>query len=76
MPTGRKPKNYVEMKTSIPPEMNDALDSFVSWTGVAKASLIRVALANELVRLGLLPSHPPIPLAVTTRESTPTTGRS
>lgn len=67
MPRGPKPKGYVPLHTSVPPEIDRALDSFTATTGVAKASLIRVALANELVRLNLLPAYPHMPLAATTR---------
>ncbi|NRD08412.1 ribbon-helix-helix domain-containing protein [Rathayibacter agropyri] len=69
MPTGRPPKNYVPLRSSIPPEMDEALDAFVAATGLAKASLIRSALAEKLVELNLLPSHPSIPLALTTRST-------
>lgn len=66
MPRGPKPKGYIPLHTSVPPEIDNALDAFVEATGVAKASLVRVALANELVRLNLLPAELSIPLAVTT----------
>ncbi|SMH30675.1 hypothetical protein SAMN06295885_0461 [Rathayibacter oskolensis] len=67
MPTGRPPKNYVTVRASIPTEMDKALDAFVAATGLAKASLIRIALAEKLVALNLLPDHPPIPLSLTSR---------
>ncbi|MWV57430.1 hypothetical protein [Rathayibacter sp. VKM Ac-2754] len=44
-----------------------ALDAFVAATGLAKASLIRIALAEKLVALNLLPSLPHMPLAATTQ---------
>ncbi|WKK71565.1 hypothetical protein Q0F99_19940 [Rathayibacter oskolensis] len=50
--------------------MDAALDAFVAATGLAKASLIRIALAEKLVALNLLPAHPEMPLAATTRSDT------
>jgi hypothetical protein len=57
MPRVPKLKGFVPLHTSIPSEINKAIDIFAATTGISKASLIRSALANELVRLGCLPDY-------------------
>lgn len=56
---GRKPGDLVRLDAKITAELDRALNELVLATGVAKASLVRAALAQYLAAHGALPpGHP------------------
>lgn len=50
-----KATKVVKLLTSIPVDLNDALDAIVTVTGVSKASTVSAALALYVSQLGFLP---------------------
>ncbi len=52
---GPQPREWVELRALITPELNTMLDKVVRSTGVAKAALVRDALAKYGEALGYMP---------------------
>lgn len=52
---GPQPREWVELRTLITPELNTMLDKVVRSTGIAKAALVRDALAKYGEALGYMP---------------------
>lgn len=46
--------NTAELRTTIPPEFERALDQLVELSGVAKATFVRQALGDMLSAMGLV----------------------
>lgn len=57
-PVGRPSHQLVEIaKLNVPPEMAEALRYLAEFTGVSVREICRVAVAEHLGRLGLLPGQ-------------------
>ena len=56
---GPKPGDLVRLDTKITRSLDGALDELVTVTGIAKASLVRLALAQYLAAQGALPPEHP-----------------
>jgi hypothetical protein len=47
-------QSEAELRTTVPPEVSNALDLMVRLGGVSKATIVRVALVDHLTTLGVL----------------------
>ncbi|MBF4604715.1 hypothetical protein [Curtobacterium sp. VKM Ac-2884] len=47
-------QSEAELRTTVPPEVIEALDLMVRVGGISKATLVRVALVDHLTTLGVL----------------------
>lgn len=47
-------QSEAELRTTVPPEVSDALDLMVRLGGISKATIVRVALIDHLTVAGVL----------------------
>ena len=47
-------QSEAELRTTVPPEVIDALDLMVRIGGISKATMVRIALVDHLTKLGVL----------------------
>lgn len=67
---GPQPLGNVELRTTVPRSVDDALTVLVALTGTAKATIVRQALIEKFASVGLV--HPDAPSAI---KPTRTSGR-
>jgi len=65
-----RPQSEVELRTTVPTEVVDALDLMVRLDGISKATIVRIALVDHLTTLGVL-----FPEVAQTLRPTKTRGR-
>lgn len=63
-------QSEAELRTTVPPELIDALDLMVRLGGISKATIVRTALVDHLMTLGVL-----FPEVAETLRPTKTRGR-
>lgn len=63
-------QSEAELRTTVPPEVIDALDLMVRLGGISKATIVRTALVDHLTTLGVL-----FPEVARTLRPTKTRGR-
>lgn len=63
-------QSEAELRTTVPPEVIDALDLMVRLGGISKATIVRAALVDHLTTLGVL-----FPEVAETLSPTKTRGR-
>ncbi|WP_336629667.1 MULTISPECIES: CopG family transcriptional regulator [unclassified Microbacterium] len=50
-------KRYLRLEISVPPEVDSALESLATMSGVSKATVAREALVTGLAPYDLIPAH-------------------